>query len=522
MEVNMLELKNITINLSQNDKTLVENFSFTLNPGDKAVIIGEEGNGKSTLLKLVYSETFISDYCQYSGQIVKKGKLAYLPQTFPEENLDSSLEDYFAEHDAIFQNPKILSRLGLPANFATSRQQIRTLSGGEKIKIQLATILLSQPDILLLDEPTNDIDISTLQWLESFIANSREPILFISHDETLIENTANVIIHMEQLMRKTKSKITVARSGYKDYVKARNLAFDKQAQVAKKQRSDHKAQMERWKQIHDRVEHEQGAISRQDPATGRLLKKKMKAVKSTGKRLDRQSEDFLEIPEMEDAILTQFDPKLSIPQGKVVLSLDIPELRVAAAPLVDGDEWCQNSNERQLSGPITLTINGPQRIGIVGKNGTGKSTLLKIIWETLKQKTDINAAYMPQDYTEALDYSQPVIDFLAADAHKSTITKVRTYLGSMKFTPDEMLGQVGKLSGGQKAKVLFLDMVLKNANVLILDEPTRNFSPLSAPEIRKTLQTFGGAIISISHDRKYLDEVCDKVYELTQNGLSTT
>jgi ATPase subunit of ABC transporter with duplicated ATPase domains len=121
-----------------------------------------------------------------------------------------------------------------------------------------------------------------------------------------------------------------------------------------------------------------------------------------------------------------------------------------------------------------------------------------------------------------LDYSRPVLDFLAPDSRKDTITKARTYLGSMKFTHDEMLGQIGKLSGGQKAKILFLDMVLKKANVLLLDEPTRNFSPLSAPEIRKTLSSFNGAIISVSHDRKYLDDVCEQVYELTHDGFVLT
>jgi len=501
----MLEIRNLSINV--NERSLIENFSFTLNAGDKAVIIGEEGNGKSTLLKLIYNEKEIAGYCQHTGQIIKKGRLAYLPQAFPENMLDISIEEFFTDEEhpgLVGSNPQILSQLGLAHGFVTSGQIIRTLSGGEKIKIQLAKILLYRPDILLLDEPTNDIDLSTLKWLEGFIQNSRQPLLFISHDETLIENTANVIIHLEQLMRKTKSKVTITHTGYKEYVKTRNLAFAKQAQVAKKQRSDHKAQMERWQQIYNRVEHEQHAISRQDPSTGRLLKKKMKSVKSTGKRLDKQLEDFLEIPEMEESILTQFDPAITIPQGKVVLSLDLQELRAGG---------------RILAGPIALSVSGPQKIGIIGQNGAGKSTLLREIWAALSQRKNITAAYMPQDYAEVLDYNQPVIEFLASDARKDTITKVRTYLGSMKFTAEEMLGKAGKLSGGQKAKILFLDMVLKKANVLVLDEPTRNFSPLSAPEIRRTLAAFGGAIISVSHDRKYLDEVCERVYEFSGNGL---
>jgi len=497
----MLEIKNISLNLSLNDRNLVENFSFELASGDKAVIIGEEGNGKSTLLKFIYDESLVDGYCDYSGQILKKGTLAYLPQSFPEKELALTLEEYFSG----CTNPQILSRIGLGIEIITSKQMISTLSGGEKIKIQLAKILESEPDILLLDEPTNDLDLPTLEWLENFIVTCRQPVIFISHDETLIERTANVIIHMEQLMRKTKAKITITYSNYAKYVKNRNTAFHKQRQVAKKQRADHKAQMARWKQIHDKVDHQGKNIAKEDrDAAGRLLKKKMKAVKSTGRRLEKQSEDFLELPDMEEAILTQFDSSLTIPQGKVILALELIELRI---------------NERQLASSVSLNINGPQRVGIVGRNGVGKSTFLRKIWEALADRKDITAAYMPQDYAEVLDYESPVIDFLASDGHKSTITKVRTYLGSMKFTADEMLGKISKLSGGQKAKVLFLDMVLKKANVLVLDEPTRNFSPLSVPEIRKTLTNFGGAIISVSHDRKYLSEVCERVYELTEDGL---
>jgi ATPase subunit of ABC transporter with duplicated ATPase domains len=297
----------------------------------------------------------------------------------------------------------------------------------------------------------------------------------------------------------------VAHTQYSGYVKARNLPCDKQMQVAKKQRSDHKNKMERWQQIYNRVNHEQRVITRQDAAGGRLLKKKMKSIKSTGKRLEKDAEDFLEIPQTEEAILTQFDPAVTVPNGKAVISLSLPVLTAGG---------------RTLAAPVCLNVTGPQNIGIIGKNGAGKSTLLRLIWEDIKGRVDITAAYMPQNYAEVLDYSQSAIDFLAADAHKDTITKVRTFLGSMKFTRDEMLGQIGQLSGGQRAKILFLDMVLRGANVLLLDEPTRNFSPLSAPEIRRSLARFNGAIISISHDRKYLDEVCDTVYELTAGGLA--
>ena len=175
--------------------------------------------------------------------------------------------------------------------------------------------------------------------------------------------------------------------------------------------------------------------------------------------------------------------------------------------------------ERVLSRSLKLQITGNAHVGIIGRNGAGKSTLLSLLWNELKDRRDITAAYMPQNYAEALDFSMTPVEYLAAHYTKAEVTKARTYMGGMKFTHEEMTGKIGSLSGGQKAKILFLEMVLRKADVLVLDEPTRNFSPLSSPAVRAALLRFGGAVISISHDRKYLDEVCDKIYELREDGL---
>ncbi len=199
----MLQLKNITIHLKEDGRYITDNFSFTLNRGDKAVIIGEEGNGKSTLLKFIYQQNLIENYCVCSGDIITKGKMAYLPQVMDKSCDTLSLAEYFGSSE-YYMHTDILTKLGLSIDFILSDQKLVTLSGGEKVKIQLAHLLMEEPDILLLDEPTNDLDIPTLQWLETFIAESRLPVLYISHDETLIENTANTIVHMEQIMRKSK------------------------------------------------------------------------------------------------------------------------------------------------------------------------------------------------------------------------------------------------------------------------------------------------------------------------------
>ena len=499
----MLELKNITISLKSDERYIVDHFSFTLNRGDKAVIIGEEGNGKSTLLKFIYGQNLVDAYCHCSGDVITKDKMAYLPQTMEEGCAALSLAEYF-EDSAYYMHTDILAKLGLSIDFILSDQKLGTLSGGEKVKVQLARLLMEEPDILLLDEPTNDLDIPTLQWLEAFIADSKLPILYISHDETLIENTANVIVHMEQIVRKTKCRISVARCPYREYLSRRRITFAHQEQVAQKQRDDYDKQMERWLRIYNRVDHEQTVISRQAPAAGSALKKKMHALLSMEKRFEKEKENFQDFPQEEEAILARFDESIKLPAGNTVLDFSLDSLCVG---------------ERVLSRNLRLRVLGSTHIGIVGRNGAGKSTFLSLLWNELRYRKDITAAFMPQNYAEALDFNKTPIQHLAENYTKAEVTKARTYMGGMKFTHEEMTGKIGSLSGGQKAKILFLDMVLRGADVLLLDEPTRNFSPLSSPVVRAALLHFGGAIISVSHDRKYLNEICDKVYELRQDGL---
>ncbi|HIT23627.1 MAG TPA: ABC-F family ATP-binding cassette domain-containing protein, partial [Candidatus Faecimonas intestinavium] len=162
---------------------------------------------------------------------------------------------------------------------------------------------------------------------------------------------------------------------------------------------------------------------------------------------------------------------------------------------------------------------GNPHVCIIGQNGVGKSTLIKEIYNTLRTRTDIKVGYMPQNYEDILKEYDKVIDFIAPSGKKEDVTKARMYLGNMNVTREEMEGKIAELSNGTKAKLILMKLVLEKSNVLLLDEPTRNVSPLSNPVIRKVLKEFKGTIISVSHDRKYIEEVIDKLYTLTPNGL---
>jgi ATPase subunit of ABC transporter with duplicated ATPase domains len=502
-----MQITDLTVTLSKNLKTIISGFTFTLNPGDKAVIIGEEGNGKSTLIKLLYDPALIDGYASFSGTVFRGAEtIGYLPQEFDFGN--TSVYEYIFGEAGYGNETEIAelgSLMGIPMEFFYSSQKCSTLSGGEKVKLHLAKTLIVEPDILLLDEPSNDLDLQALEWLEKFIRDCRQAVMFVAHDERLIETAANVIIHLEQVRRKTVPRHTVARLPYTEYIERRERGLEHQEQIARKEKADYDSQMERWRQIYQKVDRRQEGITRQDPHGARLLKKKMHSVKSQGRRLEREADNMTQIPDVEEAIFADFDPANIIPGGKVVLDLELSELTVA---------------ERVLARNIRLRVGGPEHIGITGRNGAGKSALLKKIAEMLLPRRDIKAAYMPQNYADLLDFTQTPVEFLAPSGAKDDVTRARDFLGSVKYTSDEMLGAIAELSGGQKAKLLFLKMVLDGCDVLLLDEPTRNFSPLSNPVIRKALREFPGAVICVTHDRKYLSEVCAKVYRLTENGLT--
>ena len=506
----MLQIRNLTITHKKDLRNLIEDFSFVLRPGDKTVLIGEEGNGKSTLLKLIHEEQLVEEYVTWSGEIIRNGvHTGYLAQEMGQEAQNCQVYEYVAENPLFYDwTPKELADLGRNFGFSLeffySDQQVATLSGGEKVKLQLARILMERPDVLLLDEPSNDIDLETLEWMETFICQTSLPVLYISHDEYLMERTANSVIHLEQTMRKTKPRWTVARVPYRTYMEERGHSLQRLEEQARSEKREYEKQQEKFRRIQQSVEYKQATITRQNPSGGRLLKKKMHAVKAQERRFEKQWEERTEVPDTEDAIYLRLGRQIPMPKGKEVLDYELDQLTA------DG---------KLLAEKIHLRIRGPEKVCIIGKNGVGKTTLLKQIAQELLSRKDLHAAYMPQNYGDLLPGEKTPLDFLQTKGDKEELTRIRTWLGSMKFTAEEMEHPIRELSGGQKAKLFFMKMSLEESDVLILDEPTRNFSPMSNPVIRRILADYQGAILCVSHDRKFIEEVCTEVYELTRDGL---
>ncbi len=497
----MLEIKNLKI--ENHEQAILDQVSFILHNHDKLAIIGEEGDGKSTLLKAIMG---LCTYATVTGTINTHGKrLGYLKQIMSEHDFELSVFHYlFCDMDDYYQKIDLFYRICQQLDWDLdifTPLLVKDLSGGEKVKLQLCRILLTEPEILLLDEPTNDLDLETLSWLEQFINNDSRPILFVSHDELFLEHTANCILHLERIHKKEIPKATFTRCDYLTYVTSRIRMLQKTNRVAHSEQRKQKQQEAKLHQIMNKVEYQQETISRSNPHGGRLLKKKMKNLKAQERKLE--SKTITEVPDVEEAI-SFFFPEVYLPKDKVILQLSLEVLKV---------------ENHVLSHSIELEVRGPKHIVIIGKNGVGKTTLLKYILKVLKDRTDIKVGYMPQHYDEILSSFDTPISFLLEHQSHIPVSTVRQWMGNMNLKREEMVGDMTKLSGGSKAKLCLLKLMVESCDVLLLDEPTRNVSPLSNPVIRKALKQYKGCIISISHDRKYIEEVADNVYLLEIDGI---
>lgn len=497
----MLQLEKLTITHQKDLQDLVRDLDLVLNPGEKLAIIGEEGTGKSSLIKAIVAPQLLSSYAQLSGKITNHfHKFGYLPQALENEELQLTVMDFlYQDLDyGLFDFNlfyKYADQFGLDLEkFEANVQTMTSLSGGEKLKVQLLKILANDPDLLILDEPSSDLDLETLQWLEHFIQQSDKAILFISHDESLLSRAATAILHLELLKKRTEPRATFYRGNYDQYRQERKEGFEHQLRVAKKEREEHAKKMERHHRIHQSVEH----VLRHthDSTAGRLLAKKMKNVLSQEKRLKKEAENLTEMPQDMDAIQLFFSEIRPLPASKILLSWEHKALPTGQT--------------------ISLQIRGQDKLVITGKNGIGKTRLLKLIMKDLLARPDLSVGYMPQHYEEEFEAQSTPLSFLASVADEE---KARTLLASLKFTRQEVFHSLHDLSGGQRAKLFLARMVLAGNDVLVLDEPTRHFSPTSQPLIRQLLMDYTGAIISVSHDRRFIEEVAAIHYQLDKENL---
>lgn len=495
----MYIVDNLNIINNINNQKIIDSFSLVINDYDKIALIGEEGSGKSSLIKFLVKQDLPYAKCTYDKQSTntifayvqqerfehKQSVLEFLGQN----NLDIDYKLLYYLIDGFNISDKILER-----------ENLNSLSGGEYSKIDIIRALISNYDLLVLDEPTNNLDLASIIFLEKVLLELDKPFIFASHDRSFIRNIANKIIHLEQVQRRRLPVHHIYANTYDDFISIRQSRIDNQNQKSKTEHKEFNQAKERYDRLYNKVKHAGDNVTKAErDFVASRIKTKMSAVKSAGYRLDRQEANLTKKFEGEAAaefILNHIDT----PASKEILRLNLDKLTIADKVLADS---------------IQLDIIGPEKIAIIGDNGVGKTTLVKEIMAA----SLVDYAYMPQTYAEVLDINQSPVELLASSRNKADISKAMTHLGSLNFKVEEMQSPFKDLSGGQKAKVYFALMSLRETQLLILDEPSRNISPLSLDTLIHQLQAYQGAIIVITHNRDLLNTVFDKVYQLSKDGL---
>lgn len=498
--------------MTPSGRTIIRNLDLSLTPGTKLAVIGAEGSGKSSLLKALARlplNTFqVTGYVKpvragYLAQSLEEpysqlSPLSFLLQEGPAGAAGMNWELYPDAERAVYT-------VGLPRSILDEDRPLVTLSGGENVKLRTAKLIMADPEVMLLDEPTNYLDIPTLLWLEQFIRQVTKPMAFVSHDERLIKACANKILFLQHFEFKNESRYLFSGEGYKEFLEAKEAEFDR----VEKQLVKHQTVTRKLKQQYVEKESKSDARARScKPASMAEINKANQAQAKIKAELAKLRNRIEEVPEREplhreEEIRVTFPFSCAVPAGKKVVDF-------SCATLAYGEKVCARD--------IHLEVTGPEKVVIIGRNGVGKSTFLRRLENALGLLPGLRVGYMPQDPCEILaDPAKKTVEYL--DEIQANQTLNRTTLRRLNFERSEMSRCVSQLSGGQRIKLLFARVILSGANVVLMDEPTANLSPLSRPALTSAVKEYPGAIIAISHDLAFIEGISTSIYEMTLNGL---
>ena len=513
------------LSISFQGEYLFEDISFRLKGGDRVGLIGKNGAGKSTLLKILSNEMEYD-----SGQVAteKELKIGFLKQdidfvygrTILEEayeafseikEVEASIEsintqlaertDY--ESDAYHQlmvdlnekqhqyeilggynyqgeTEKVLQGLGFKRK--DFEKLTDTFSGGWRMRIELAKLLLQNNDILLLDEPTNHLDIESIIWLESFLKNYSGAVVIVSHDKMFLDNVTNRTIEI------SLGRIYDYPKPYTEYLVLREELREQQLASQKNQQK----QIEQTEKLIEKF---------------RAKASKASMAQSLIKKLDKI--DRIEVDEDDNSVMTLNFP-VSITPGKVVVEMENID---------------KHYGDLQVLKDIDMMVARDSKIAFVGQNGQGKSTLAKIIVGEidfgghLKLGHNAQIAYFAQNQAEYLDGNKTVLDTMIDAANETNRSKVRDILGAFLFRGDEVDKYVKVLSGGERNRLALAKLLLQPLNVLVMDEPTNHLDIKSKNVLKEALARFQGTLILVSHDRDFLKGLTNKVYEFKDQKI---
>lgn len=472
------------------DRCLFENLSFEVFPGEKVGLIGINGCGKTSLFKII-TGTLEKD----GGKVIIDGRLGYLPQDlhfgeamFPHEWLET-----WADEPNYFRT---IHQMGV-ADLLW--QPIDSLSGGEKTRVFLAGLQLEQPEVLLMDEPTNHLDQEGLKILTEFVTAYTGALLMISHDRHFLDRTANRIIRLEDgEMRSFKGNYSDYKRRVEDEAAHQQMAFERYVKTKAQLETAAEAQLKRANKFNN--------LSQNDFQRG-----KAKGVAQKGKALKKRVE-----------MLEKVD------KPKWVRPLPIYMNSAGEAPkfLTLASELALSYEQENVFKNVSFQIERTDRIALVGPNGSGKSSLLKALNQdaavkdcisgSLKVSAGINIGYFSQELT-SLD---PEATLLEALQDLGLPEKdLRNFLGAMNFKQTDVFKQIKMLSYGEKARVVMLNLALGGYQLLLLDEPTNFLDVPTREKIEELLHGYDGAILFVSHDQYFIDQMAQEIWHLTPKGL---
>ena len=472
----MVSVENLSVEFSA--KPLLQEIGFVINPRDRIALVGKNGAGKSTLLKI------IAGLQQPTSGVVARPReltVGYLPQvmevsdtrTLEEETALAFRGMHVEEWTMKAEMDKTLIGLGFRREDFT--RPTSEFSGGWRMRIELAKILLQKPDLLLLDEPTNHLDIGSIQWLEQFIQNSAKAVMLVSHDRTFINNITNRTIEI------TCGRINDYKVKYDEYVKLRDERREQQIRAYENQQKE-------IADIKDFVERFRYKPTKSNQVQSRL----------------KQLEKIIPIE------IDEVDTKM--------LRLKFPPCQRSGDYPVICDEVAKSYGDHLIFQHVNLTIKRGEKVAFMGNNGEGKSTLVKCIMGeipfdgNLKIGHNVQIGYFAQNQAQLLDGSITVFDTIDRVATGDMRTKVRDLLGAFMFGGDESDKFVKVLSGGERSRLAMIQLLLQPVNLLILDEPTNHLDMQSKDVLKNAIREFDGTAIIVSHDRAFLDGLVDKVY----------
>lgn len=499
--------------------TLFDDVSFVVNKKDRIALVGKNGAGKSTMLKI-----FAGLQTPTSGtvSVPKETTIGYLPQQMQltdsrtvreeaeqafvhiqemekeierlnlelAERTDYETESYqklidkvthLSEHFQLMGGSNYHAELertliGLGFKRTDFDRPTSEFSGGWRMRIELAKLLLRRPDVLLLDEPTNHLDIESIQWLENFIATRANAVILVSHDRAFIDNTTFRTIEIEL------GSIYDYKVKYSEYVELRKERREQQLRA---------------------FENQQKKLADTEAFIERFRYKATKSVQVQSRIKQLEKVERIEVDEVDTAMLS-----LKFP----------PAPRSGSYPVIM-ENVAKRYGDHLIFKDVTLTINRGDKVAFVGKNGEGKSTLVKCIMDQIDYEGklqlghNVKIGYFAQNQAQLLDDNLTVFDTIDYVAEGDIRTKIRDILGAFMFGGEASDKKVKVLSGGERSRLAMIRLLLEPVNLLILDEPTNHLDMRSKDVLKDALREFDGTVIVVSHDREFLDGLVDKVYE---------